>query len=44
MYRLVQIFYFEMRRQLAHAMITEGVGKIIKNIYKIFTCNNGKKK
>jgi hypothetical protein len=44
MYRLVQLFYFEMKRQLAHAVITEGVGKIIKNVYKTIACNNGKKK
>jgi hypothetical protein len=44
MYRLVQLFYFEMKRQLAHTVITEGVGKMLKNIYKTLARNNGKKK
>ena len=44
MQHLVRLFYFEMKRQLAHAMITEGVGEIFKNVYKTLMRSNAKKK
>ena len=44
MQHLVHLFYFEMKRQLAHEMITEGVGKILKNVYKTLIRSNDKKK
>ena len=33
MHHLVRMFYFEMKRQLAHTIITEGIGNFLKRVF-----------